>query len=356
MAELSEYDWIDIIEDLQDQKAVLLLGPELMQSGGKSLNQQLREHLHQRHPKDIVYYYERDGLFLFQSPESKVRVARTVKRFYKPITPDETLLQRIVQVPFHLIVSLNSDTFLSESFYRHGVTHRFHYFQHRHRDNENAEIEKPTMSLPLIYNLFGSKDQDDSLVLDYDDVYKMLHSAFGTSSLPNKFLRSFREARTYIFLGFHFDKWYSQLLLKFLSEDGRREKLISIQHPLIEKDTYQFMVRQFQVKFIGSQQDFFTQLHEHCKNENLLRGMSDSPQSAGAIAVLKRVAVGELVEALELLRTAAKGSDWENDIVHLTGRFSTLENDKHKMDSRDYRVALAQIMDSIIEFTKQIGE
>jgi Effector-associated domain 11/SIR2-like domain len=354
MPNITESDWLDIMEDIQDQKAVLLIGPEIMKIDGKPLNRLIRDSLHARNPEDIAFYYERDGFFLFKSPESKVRVARQVKRFYRDIQPDEAILQRIVQIPFHLVVSVNPDTFVSEAFYRSGVKHRFHYFQHRHRDNENDEIEKPTRALPLVYNLFGSKDQDDSLVLDYDDVYKMLQSALGTSSLPNKLLRSFREASTYIFLGFQFDKWYSQLLLKFLSDNGRREKLISINNPSVDEDTHQFILRQFQIQFMGDQFDFFGELYKRCEKAKILRGGNPSAQCPEAIEILKRVAIGDIDNALDLLQKAANGQDWANAIVLTQGRYTRLEDDKHKTDSRDYRTELAKILDTIIELTKNV--
>jgi Effector-associated domain 11/SIR2-like domain len=354
MTPLSQNDWTDILDDIKDQKAVLLIGPELMQMEGKPLNRHLRDNLHQRNPDDIAYYYERDGFFLFKSPESKVRVARQVKRFYRDMLPDEGILQQIVQIPFHLVVSVNPDTFVSEAFYRSGVKHRFHYFQYRHRDNENDEIEKPTRALPLVYNLFGSKDQDDSLVLDYDDVYKMLQSAFSAGSLPNKMMRAFKEASTYIFLGFQFDKWYSQLLLKFLSENGRSEKLISINNPLSDTDTNQFVLRQFQIQFMSDQFDFFGELYKQCDAAKILRGVADNTLCAEAVAILKCVAIGEVDNALEALHNAAQHKDWENEVIHLKGRYTRLEDDKDKTDSRDYRTELAKILDTIIEYTKNV--
>lgn len=351
---LKNEDWLDIIDDIQDQKAVLLIGPEIMKIKGKSLSGYIRDTLSERNADDIAYYYERDGFFLFKSPESKVRVARQVKRFYRDMQPDDTVLQRIVQIPFHLVVSVNPDTFVSEAFYRHGVKHRFHYFQHRHRDNENDEIEKPTKALPLVYNLFGSKDQDDSLVLDYDDVYKMLQSAFSASSLPNKMMRSFREASTYIFLGFQFDKWYSQLLLKFLSDTGRREKLISINNPLTDTDTHQFVIRQFQIQFMGDQFDFFGELYKRCAEANILRGVGADTLCAEAVAILKCVAIGEIDNALELLHTAARGKDWEKDIIVLKSSWTELQNDKDKLESQVYRPAYNRITDAIIEYSKNV--
>ncbi len=354
MPNITESDWLDIIEDIQDQKAVLLIGPEIMQIDGKPLNRLIRDSLHGRNPEDIAFYYERDGFFLFKSPESKVRVARQVKRFYRDMIPDETVLQRIVQIPFHLVMSVNPDTFVSEAFYRSGIKHRFHYFQHRHRDNENDEIEKPTKALPLVYNLFGSKDQDDSLVLDYDDVYKMLQSALGISSLPNKLLRSFREASTYIFLGFQFDKWYSQLLLKFLSDNGRIEKRISINNPIKDLDTNGFIINQFQIQFMGDQYDFFGELYQRCEKAKILRGGSSESNCPEAVAILKQLAIGEIDNALEDLHKAAKGQAWENDVILLKAQYTHFENDKEKMDSRDYRTSIAKILDAIIEHSKKV--
>jgi Effector-associated domain 11/SIR2-like domain len=351
---LSPADWLDILDDIQDQKAVLLIGPELMQVAGKPLNQHLREQLHARNPEDIAFFYERDGFFLFTSPESKVRVARQMKRLYRDIAPDEAALRRIVEIPFHLVVSLNPDTFVTEAFYRHGVKHRFHYFQHRHRDNENEEIEKPAKALPLVYNLFGCKDQDDSLVLDYDDVYKMLQSALGTSNLPNKLMRSFREASTYIFLGFQFDKWYSQLLLKFLSDNGRSEKLISINHALPDAHTNDFVMRQFRIQFMGDQFDFFAELHQRCAEASMLRNTATDTICPEAVEIRRRVATGEIDNALDLLATAARGRDWADAVTHTQARYSALERDKDKTDSRDYRTQLAQIIDAILELSKNV--
>ncbi len=351
---LSPSDWLDILDDIRDQKAVLLIGPELMQVAGQPLNQHIREQLYARNPDDIAFYYERDGFFLFSSPESKVRVARQLKRLYRDIAPDEAVLRRIAEIPFHLVVSLNPDTFVTEAFYRHGVKHRFHYFQHRHRDNENEEIEKPSRALPLVYNLFGSKDQDDSLVLDYDDVYKMLQSALGTSSLPNKLMRSFREASTYIFLGFQFDKWYSQLLLKFLSDNGRSEKMISIDKSLSDAHTNDFVMRQFRIQFMGDQFDFFAELHRQCTQAGILRTTQTDAACPQAVDIRKCLAMGDVDNALDLLLRTAKGQAWENEVLLLQSKYSKLELDKDRTDSRDYRTGLAQVLDAILECSKNV--
>jgi len=353
---LTDNDWQDILEDIAEQKAVLLIGPEIMRFEGKPMNRHLRDTLFAQNQADIAYYYERDGLFLFASPEGKVRVARQVKRFYRNLPPDEAILKQVVEIPFHLLVSLNPDTFLSEAFYRHGVKHRFHYFQHHNRANENDEIERPGGAMPLVYNLFGSKDQDDSLILDYNDVYKMLQSAFGTSSLPNKFLRAFRDARTYIFLGFQFDKWYSQLLLKFLSDDAAKDKLIAVRAGGHDADTEGFVIRQFQIQFMGDQFDFFGELHRRCQAAGKLRRLDGSGACPQAVEVKQRIANAELHDALEVLHQALRGKEKENEVVALKARHNKLLDDFEKgvLDSRDYRTELNRIIDAMLELVKHV--
>jgi hypothetical protein len=352
MTPISNDDWEDILDDIRDQKAVLLIGPEIKTKQGKSLNQLLREDLYERIKEEVVFYYERDGFFLFK-PHKKVRVGKRVNRFFNEIKLDETVLQQVVQIPFDLIISINPDTVISNAFYRYGVKHNFHYFQHGQKENEDSKIESPTKAKPLVYNLFGLKDQDESLVLDYDDVFKLLKSLLGTPGLPTKLQRKLQAARTYVFLGFQFDKWYAQLLLKLLQDD-LYEKIISVGNELTDIESNQFVIRQFQIQFLGDQYDFFGELYKRCDAAKILRGVGADNLCAEAVAILKCVAIGEIDNALELLHNAAKGKDWENDVILLKSRWSNLQKNKDSMDSRDVHTEYAKITDSIIELTKNV--
>ncbi len=206
----------------------------------------------------------------------------------------------------------------------------------------------------MIYNLFGSIDKDDSLVLDFDDLYKMMQSILGTPGLPTKLLRAFREAGTYIFLGFQFDKWYAQLLLKLLSDGGRVENCISVNEPLPDQDTNSFVVNQFKIEFQRNQYDFFGELHQRCAENQLLRNINEDSMCPAAIEIRKRVAIGEIDNALDLLRQAAINKDWINEVIQTQARFNKLEENKGLTDSRDYRIGLAQILDVILELSKKV--
>ncbi len=357
MDTLTEDDWDDILDDIRDQKAILLLGPELLRVGEQPLHQYVREQLMKsRVAKDIAYFYERDGIYLFGSPEGKVRAARQLKRIYREIQPNTAVLERIVPLPFSLILSLNPDSFMSEAFYAGGVQHRFHFFQHRNRQAHAEEMEKPSKNLPLIYNLFGSNRQDDSIIFDYDDVFKLFQSLVGASNLPQKILKAFRDATTFIFLGFHFDKWYTQILLKCLSDgDGFKEKLIAIHHPNFDPDIRQFIAQEFKIQFIGSESRFLEALYRRCENAHLLRKVDAKAANPNLYRLYRHVANAEIADALECLSNIAPDKEIADMVLLLQGRFAQLNHDKNQWDSRDFRVEFARILDAILKIAEELS-
>jgi len=128
-------NWNEILDDIEDEQAILFIGPELIQLNGQSLGMHVREQLHREHPDDVVHHYRRDGIFLFHDDTAKVEAQKKIKRLYKQLPADETLLQRIAALPFHLIISLTPDTHLNDAFEQCGLHPNFHYF----RSGETAE-------------------------------------------------------------------------------------------------------------------------------------------------------------------------------------------------------------------------
>lgn len=239
--------------DIKKQQCVVLLGPEIVKSGDKTVRQALREHLNETNADDIAHYYERDGFFLFREEIAKQDVQREVVEFYEAHNTDqevdETLLKQLVQLKTHVVLSINPDRFLSDVAYKYGIKHRFAYFQHG--GEAVMDVEEPTIETPLFYNLCGSTERDDSLVLDYDDLFSLLSALLGSPGLPAKLDKAVKDAKHFLFIGFDFDKWYSQLLLRLLSGKKAIRKF-AIDPYLKEENTTVFLVKQFGIEFIGS--------------------------------------------------------------------------------------------------------
>lgn len=358
----SEREWSEILERINDQLSVLFLGPNVIPTQNKTLNSYIFNDLCTKYKNDLFHYYEndsfhyyeKDDLLLFNSLRSKSQAKRHIQSLYKEILPDDSLLKQIVQIPFHLVVSVNPDTFLSETFYRYGIRHRFHHLKSNNYEGEHLEIEKPTKAAPLILNLFGSKDDYDSIILDHDDMFNMFQAVLNDTFIPMNVLREFRVASTFIFVGFQFDKWYIQLLLKYLLKGGRHKEIISINNSLIDNDTYNFLTREFQILFVDDDLQFFNEIYKRCSKRGTIRNITDESASKKSIEIRKLVANGNIREALEILHNASAKSDWENDVIILKGRYNIIEDSKHKTDIRDYRIGLSQILDYILDLSKKV--
>lgn len=352
-----DIDWDDLMDDIRQQRCVLFVGPDVVQVDGQPLQQTVRNYLKVKcRPGEIVQDYQRDGFFLFKDGTAKTQARRLFNRFFEKHTIDESIFRRILEIPFHLVVSINADTLLDDVAYKYGVPHRFDYFKSRNRATE--EVEVPTSATPLFYNLCGCKIQDDSLLLDYEDLFQLLQSALGTPGLPQKLMETLASARTFVFLGFQFDKWHTQLLMRLL-QGGRTSissKVLSNHFP--DDDTRAFLIKQFNIEFLGNDQYFFDKLYQYCKDEKILRRLEE-PLGEDATEIVRFVQNNQLDKALEMLFNL--GGQMNDDELKQTAsllmsRFRRLndENDKGKMDSRDASVERNRIVDAILQFTKQI--
>ena len=265
-----------LADAIQSGKCALVLGPEIFQSGGLPIQHHIREHL-QGIFCDQITAYERDGFFLLQNPDDKPEMKDEVLQLYKKLAPPRELLQRIVEIPFSVVLSVNPDTCLRDLSYASGLPCRFAWFDAA----KHTELEMPDGAeasgnalrerIPLYYNLCGSVEKPSTLVLDYDDLFRLLTGMLGAPKLPEKLLDRLKDTSYYLFLGFQFDRWHTQLLLRLLDVKNAARRF-AVQSPLPrEKDTEAFVLNQFRIRFLGDEGDLLAQIHRHFEAAGLLR-------------------------------------------------------------------------------------
>ncbi|TNE52277.1 MAG: hypothetical protein EP344_15865 [Bacteroidetes bacterium] len=348
----NQVDWDNILDDIEDQLCVLFLGPEVIHVGDLPLNQYVSQNLHQRHQSDIVFYYQTDGLFLFPDAESKVRVSRQVKRLYRNLEPDDAVFRKIAEIPFHLIISLNPDSYLSDTMYKYGIKHRFYHFQHQRPQLE--DMDPPGKSMPVIYNLCGSKNDSESLILDYEDLFEMLQGALGNPGLPDRLRAALRQANTFIFLGFQLEKWYTQLLLRLLSERPGVEK-IAVNTVTGNAHTRDFLLNQFKLKFPETETDFLTALHQRVSSKNLNRAVSE-PKSEEVVSVIRHIQQGDLEEAMQLLFDMDRPELDKSAITVLLSRFAQWNRsvEQETIYAQEAHVEYNRMVDATLEIVRQL--
>jgi hypothetical protein len=340
--------------DLKKEQCVVLLGPEIVKLGDKTVREALREHLNTTNADDIAHYYERDGFFLFREEIAKQDVQREVAEFYEAHDTEsdvnETVLKQLVRLKAHVVLSINPDRFLSDVAYKYGIQHRFAYFQHG--GEAVADVEEPSIEIPLFYNLCGATERDDSLVLDYDDLFSLLSSLLATPGLPPKLGKALEKAKHFLFIGFDFDKWYSQLLLRLLSGKKAIRKF-AIDPSVKEENTTIFLVKQFGIEFIEDENAFLTAFFKQCTEQNLMRDTLET-LTPNALHVIRHIQNGQLLKALTFAHDQTTDKDAKDLITIRLANYHDLEaREKAKtMDSRDYSIQRNQIIDALLQTIK----
>lgn len=354
MRSLEALEWDIILDYIESEQAALLIGPEIMYFDGKPMNMAWREGLHERFENKIAYFYEQEGFFLFANKIAKNDAARFVRKFINEREPDEAVYKKIIQIKFPLVISINPDTYLSDVAYKYGVRHRFSHFKSRNKATE--DVEEPGKDLPLFYNLCGAVHDDESILLDYEDLFRLIASSVSAPGLPPKLQSALDKVRIFFFVGFQFEKWYTQLLLRLLCGQEESEKYATNRQQ-VDNEVRDFLLHQFQIEFLDKERSFLDHLHEKCAERKLLRPLAE-PASADEINIIRLIQSGkELSSAFEILRQCTENTPEAHETTLLMARYNLLQEEKRKgtLDSRDYYMQYNRVIDGILKLIRQVS-
>jgi len=357
-------NWDLILDTIEDEKCILLLGPEIcVTDNGQPFEKALLEHLNIQENEDILTYYDKDydtyntdGLFLFKDGVAKTKSYYKIKEFFRQGSACD-IYTKIAQIPFHLIISTTPDLFLLESFKKNKIRHAFSFYD---KTTNPKKLRTPTQNTPLLYNLFGSIEKEESLILTHDDLFDFLLAIFGSNKLPTELNNSLQNAKNFIFLGFKFDKWYVQLLLRllhlhqakygFVPYASNREK-----NPAIEP----LCINQFKIEFVDDKcNEFINNLFKRCENKGILRKFGESEKTVSEL-VEKYIEDDKLDEAFTCLKDffdKKRAENLSDDITGLMGRYNSLVHKKAKgeIDEKDAITEENKIRGSLIQMIKEV--
>ena len=164
-----------------------------------------------------------------------------------------------------------------------------------------------------------------------------------TNPIPNV-----KRAKHFLFVGFDFDKWYSQLLLKLLSEKPTRKFVIDSSEK--NSNTTIFLIKQFGIEFIEDESSFLRELFRRAELQGLFRDIIET-QSPDIVRITRFMQNGQVLEALETLRTR---NEWQQMATILLAQYHELKKqaDNSSIDSRDYWPQYNRITDAMLETIK----
>ncbi len=354
-SQIKDFEWNVLLEKLKSPRCecALVLGEgAFFTPEGDLLKDRYNSFLDQNLAG--LFTRQKDDDLLSMADQNRTTFCTGVRDFYKDQVPDE-FLRQIAQIPFPLIINTTPHEQIGKAFT--GVT-----LQQRHynRSAQQEKIDKPDAANPLIYNLVGTIEDDNTLVLTYSNLFDYFESIFHEYRLPEELREVLRGVKYFVFLGVPFDRWYFHLFLRILNihayKNAHRHAPVDAR---FSDDTMEFCNEQFEIKFVSGRSkvaEFATELHRRCDTAGVLRRETENTFSV-LDTIENRLKHDEIEQAILLLDAFLKEQDDDDladDLAILSAQFRkyTKANANNTLDSRDARTEYAQIVHGLNQTLK----
>ena len=224
---LTSRQWRNVIKDIEYGRCILLLGPRLASAPGpKTELEPLLElfslHLCGELEKDGISYEKeaaRDLSYIAQRFMTIPKIRRIdledeAENFFNDHTQEvPAYYNYLARLPFNLIINTTPDDFIYRALRAEGkwAARRHHY---NLRQDAGGQIAPIDSQAPLVYNLLGAVHDPESLVLTQEDQVDFIRNVVqGNPPVPSSVIGNFDDRKTYLFLGFDWEKWHFRLLL-----------------------------------------------------------------------------------------------------------------------------------------------
>lgn len=202
----------EIIDSIVADSAqcVLLLGPELSVNHLGIDYRSYFKDLAAKQSRNISRYVESDNLFVFTDTVGEKRAKPLIKEFYANVG-DPILLEMISRVRFPLIINVSPDIAINKLYQAKGIEFHQGFFWEESKPIFK-DLPYPSKISPVVYNIFGSVQNDQSMIMKHGRLYETIQNLLPKMSLPNNLEVFLDNASSFIFLGFKYDSWYYQLI------------------------------------------------------------------------------------------------------------------------------------------------
>lgn len=207
-----------LVKSIQSNRCILCIGPDFFstQTGARQ-EVKLANFLREKEEQLQIRVYD-DGWFHSRG-ESEVETWQRIREFYEKIEPHESSqLQKIAEIPFHLVLSFTPDYRIRDAFSQ--TSAQFFSFN---KYEPLIIAGEPTAAQPLVINLLGELNNRNSLVLTQSDYFQFLKAIFEKKFFPELVKDQIAKAEYILFLGMSLDKWYLQLFMQLLKEYDRQK-------------------------------------------------------------------------------------------------------------------------------------
>ncbi|MEM6346278.1 MAG: SIR2 family protein [Bacteroidota bacterium] len=350
----SQIDWDFLLKTLLAGEAIFFLGPNIARTPqNQGFRDAFVESLNIEENPLVSSYYAGDDLFLFPDARSKSKIYYQMKEFYQASFHHE-VYEILSDLPFKLVINASPDRFLGRQLGE--GNHSFAFF---HKNDPGENIAQGSLAKPLVYNLVGSLEAEESLLLTQDDLYGFLQTMLSGKGIPESLKDSIFSARSLIFLGFRFDQWYVQLLLRLLKVQDIRSRFARYAtEQEYNEDTLSICLDQFKIEFIRQGvPEFLRKIHQSCAEAGGLikRNLAAPSQKAKVLQLAKEDKLEDGLDLLEDLLKKDEDPDVATELTMLQGRFYRLQKRirKEMVTSEEAVVERNKIREAILELVEE---
>jgi hypothetical protein len=226
---LSDRQWKSLFRDIGNSRCILLLGPRFwakQENGhGRPLFEMLAEHLsneleaegvgfEKQSARNLPYIAQR---FLSIPKIRRIDLEDEATSFFSRHASDiPDTYSALAKIPFHLIVNTSPDDLIFRALKAAGKP-AANFFYYNFKKDKGVAAPPVTAQSPLVFNLFGSLEDPESLVLTEENQVEFIKNVVkGNPPIPYQIMSQFDNRKTYLFLGFDLEHWHYRLLLDSL--------------------------------------------------------------------------------------------------------------------------------------------
>jgi hypothetical protein len=352
---IGDFEWDVLLEKLQSPRCecALVLGDgAFLTPDGYLLKDSYNNFL----DNNLVGLFKRqhdDDLFSMADHDRTTFCTR-VRSFFVTQEPDNSMRQ-VARIPFPLIINTTPHGQIAKAFKE--CTPQIRHYD---RSSGQQKIEKPDAVRPLIYNLLGTIEDDNTLVLTYNNLFDYFEAIFGEYGLPDEMREILRNIRYFVFLGVPFDRWYFHLFLRILNiHSYKNAHRHTPADSRFSSDVMTFCNDLFEIKFVEGNKnvaDFIAELYRRSDEAGILRNHTEDALPA-LDAIERHLKNDDIENVLLLLDTffkEQKNEDLADDLAILSARFRkyTKATINGTLDLRDSATEHARIVSSLNELLK----
>lgn len=220
-----EDDWKVLIHTIRKENCILMLGPETAMANGQSkplsksladlliqdMEPRFKEHIDHSNLMEVAQYYR------LQKGIEQILMQLKIQEFYTQngSSLSSSFYRDLAALPFYLSIHSSPDEMFFTALKEQHKNPKTGWYNYQKKKSHMESIGTPTE--PMLFYLYGSIKDDESLVVTENDLLDFLVSITAKDSLPDRLFNELQAPdKSFLFLGFGFKHWYLRILLHIL--------------------------------------------------------------------------------------------------------------------------------------------